>query len=105
MKTKLFTLTKNNLDLVNIKRTSNIIIPKSFIYNDTEFILHTIGFEVFSGWKELKSIILPNTIKIIEPKAFMDCINLKTINIPQGLEKIEEKAKKYEKLQQKETKS
>ena len=46
--------------------------------------------EIFSEWKTLKLIILPESIKKIEKGCFENCIRLEEIEIPEGVEEIPE---------------
>ena len=48
-----------------------------------------IGNFAFADCLNLKSVILPSTLKSIGENAFADCISLKEISIPNGIEKIE----------------
>ena len=48
-----------------------------------------IGRYAFKGCDAV-DIVLPNTIKHIEPYAFWDCSSLKKINIPSGIDTIED---------------
>lgn len=43
---------------------------------------------MFKGCKELESVILPETLKIIGRECFSGCSKLTSINIPQGVEQI-----------------
>ena len=54
---------------------SKIIIPDGWQF---------IGFERFSGYKNLKKVKLPNTILHIDDRAFCECSSLEKINIPEG---------------------
>lgn len=51
-----------------------------------------IGSCVFNKCGNLKSMILPNSVKYICYSAFLDCDNLESINIPNGLNLIREQA-------------
>lgn len=53
---------------------SNYIIPKAVEYNNKEYTVVEIGDKAFYERDNLKSIILPNTIKYIGEDAFEDCI-------------------------------
>lgn len=50
------------------------------------------GNGAFSGCKNLQSVFLPSTLKIIGANAFNGCNNLKEINFPEGLTSIGERA-------------
>jgi hypothetical protein len=61
----------------------HVAIPESVIYNDTTFIVTTMGMGniVFSGTARntMESIYIPKTIKIVNYRALGDCPNLKSI--------------------------
>lgn len=64
-------------------------IPLSF-----KSVTITSGESVY-GFEELSSLVsvtLPETVKRIEPRAFLECANLEKINFPEGLEYIGEGA-------------
>ena len=44
--------------------------------------------EIFCGWKHLKLIVVPNSVKKIDPYCFENCIRLEEIEIPGGVEEI-----------------
>lgn len=48
----------------------------------------TIGYKAFAAEQSLKELILPQNIKEIKPKAFLDCIHLKRIVLPGTIESI-----------------
>lgn len=51
-----------------------------------------VGWEAFSGFENLKSIILPYSIKKISSMAFRNCRSLEQIILPVGLETISDEA-------------
>lgn len=57
------------------KVSSEIVLPDGWQF---------IGFERFSGYKNLKKVKLPNTILHIDDRAFWECSSLEEINIPEG---------------------
>ena len=60
---------------------------ETFIVNSNEKILKR---EIFSGWKTLKVLIIPSSIKKIEKCCFEECFKLEEIEIPEGIEEIPE---------------
>ena len=58
---------------------SNVVIPEG---------VTVIMMEAFKNSK-FSNIKLPSTLKVIERKAFYDCVNLKSILIPNGVTRIE----------------
>lgn len=48
----------------------------------------SIGFKALAAQLKLKNIYLPFSIKTIYPKAFLNCTNLRSITLPEGMQKI-----------------
>lgn len=53
-------------------------------------VLTTIGWHAFSDCDSLETIVLPNSVSVIEEYTFSGCDSLKNINIPSILTKIED---------------
>lgn len=86
------------------KNVTAVTIPASVHFNGEAFRVIEIGdgscmsggglfsdcndYYSFNNCKLLKTVVLPNTIKIIGERAFEDCVWLRTINLPSGLKKI-----------------
>ena len=69
------------------------IIPKNNIYYFfSEPNLINLNKELFLNCKNLKEIIIPDGIRIIEARVFANCSNLEKIVFPANLAKIEEGA-------------
>lgn len=51
-------------------------------------IARHIGYKAFSECENLKSVILPDSIRIIDDNAFYRCTNLDSITLPNGLKTI-----------------
>ena len=67
---------------------TEIIIPKNIgVYLVTE-----IADKLFEKNEEIKSVVLPDSIKRIGKCAFAQCKNLKTINLPNNIEVIDDAA-------------
>lgn len=49
--------------------------------------VEVIGYNAFENIKTLKSIIIPDTVKVIEGDAFSGCTGLTTFTLPASLEK------------------
>lgn len=66
-----------------LKSVSNygddITVPNSVTYNEVDYPVEVIGGEVFKDNKSVTRIILPSTIKRVEPYAFYGCSSLKEI--------------------------
>ena len=67
---------ENGVLLVYRGKEEHVIIPDG---------VTTIGAETFYGCAELKSIIIPDSIKHIEQRAFEFCKNLNHVRIPDGV--------------------
>ena len=50
----------------------------------------TTGTAIFQGCENLKTIVIPESVKIIDKGAFYGCSSLESINIPTGITRIEE---------------
>lgn len=83
----------NSLTKVNITNTSEIpdyaFADCSYITNVTlADMLVTIGKNAFYNCSNIKSIMLPNSLKVIDDYAFSGCNSLKNIIIPDNVSKI-----------------
>jgi hypothetical protein len=87
-----FTLTANNYYMAGITRSGDVVIPETFEYDGVYYRTVKIGNAAFSDCKELKSVILPDSITTIGYSAFLGCISLKNINIPEGVTTIYQSA-------------
>jgi len=50
--------------------------------------IKTIGFEAFRGSKNLKSVIIPDSVESIYGSAFEQCVSLESVIIPNGVKEI-----------------
>ena len=66
----------------------NVDVPSTVTYEDTEYTVTAIGRESFR-FKELTSLTLPNTIKVIKERAIHFCREMESITLPESLESIE----------------
>ena len=76
-----------------IKSTDTLNVPATV--NGRKVTQIGEGFSAYHGYeyaKNIKKVILPNTIKEIGNYGFSDCVELKEINIPKSVEKIGEGA-------------
>jgi len=62
---------------------TELVIPKSLV---------TLGSFAFYWNDGLKSVTLPDNIKVLPASVFNDCVNLTTINLPASLEEIRGRA-------------
>ena len=56
-------------------------------YTINDGVMH-IGFEAFEYCINLKSVIIPNSVKSIEAYAFIGCTNLRSVTIPDSVTQI-----------------
>lgn len=47
-----------------------------------------VGYKALAANLQIKTLVLPETIKLIYPKAFLNCINLQSISLPKGIQNI-----------------
>lgn len=64
----------------------NVVIPS---HTRSGVPITAIEMNAFSGNTYIKSITVPDTIKVIEQNAFYGCTNLFSIDLPDSLERIE----------------
>lgn len=70
----------------------NIKIPAKIIYEGEDYAVSAIETGAFFECKNVKTVVLPNTIETIGNSAFQDCIRLESIIIPDGVTTIEDYA-------------
>ena len=75
--------------------SGNKTIPPSVTYNDTEYIVTSIGNVAFYKCWDLTSISIPETVTNIGVNAFNGCSNLKSIDLPSGLTNLGSSALGY----------
>ena len=68
---------------------TSVVIPESVTYNDYTYPVTSLSYSAFSGWKDLSSVTIPNSITSIGQMAFWGCGNLESITIPEGVTNIE----------------
>ena len=89
--------------IINGALIENLVIPKDTVkINDYCFIrcrslkrveipgATAIGDKAFFGCKDLKEVILSDSVKKIGQEAFYECTSLEKIQLPSGLKEIEE---------------
>lgn len=73
---------------MNTRNVSSIEIPDIVNDSDTQYTVTSIGYQAFSGYTNLVSVILPNSITSIGGYAFSNCTNLAEINLPESITSI-----------------
>lgn len=88
-----FILNDNEVEVTGfINGSANIVVPARVTISGKTYIVTSIGKGAFEEQTRIKTVTLPNTIKIIGESAFEDCENLTSINIPSSVTVIEEDA-------------
>ncbi|WP_035086202.1 leucine-rich repeat domain-containing protein [Aquimarina latercula] len=83
----------NTAEVIDTSLSGAIVIPAEFTVNTISFVvtgINNFGLNNIEGG--LTSVILPNTITIIELGAFEDNVELTTITIPNSVTTIEDRA-------------
>ena len=74
----------------------SVTLTKYFGENDTEIVIPVeidgipvtkIGEKCFEDHEEIQRVILPDTLKVIDYRAFYGCSGLTEMNLPESLEK------------------
>ena len=68
--------------------SGDVIIPSEVIFNDTTYTVIAIGYRAFWNCTELTSVEIPSTITRISSYAFCDCTNLTTIDLPTSVTEL-----------------
>lgn len=66
----------------------SITIPSTVTYNKKQFTVKGIGQDAFRFVKELKNIVLPETLDSIGESAFKLCYGLEKVTFPKNMKKI-----------------
>lgn len=74
------------------KYFGDITIPETINSNDVVYTVTQIAYSAFSGCSELTSVIIPNSVKLIDSDAFSGCNNLTYVNIPNSVTTIDNNA-------------
>lgn len=63
----------------------DVVIPESIVVNDKIFDVASVDVRAFFSCINMRSILLPNSIKSISNNAFYGCTALKSIKLPKNL--------------------
>ena len=66
-----------------------VFVPQTVEFGGSSYFVSAIGAAAFSGNDELLSVVMPNTVKVIENSAFSGCRQMKSITVPKSVEHIE----------------
>ncbi|MBP3689413.1 MAG: leucine-rich repeat domain-containing protein [Bacteroidaceae bacterium] len=67
---------------------SKLSIPSNVTWEDKTYTVTIIECDAFNSCRNLKEIIIPNSITYIGDGAFKNCIMLASINIPNSISRI-----------------
>ena len=68
--------------------SSDVVIPSSFMKEDVQYTVTSIGQEAFAYCSGLTSVTIPNSVTHIGDGAFSGCSSLTSINIPSSVTSI-----------------
>lgn len=68
--------------------SKNLELSSIDAVNDALRLCHTIGYKALAANKNLKYLQIPENVKYIYPKAFLNCINLRQIILPSNLKEV-----------------
>ena len=57
----------------------DVVILGKIVVNDVEYIVTKIGWDAFLGQDRMTSVSIPNTVKTIEGRAFINCTGLTSV--------------------------
>ena len=66
----------------------SVVVPERVTYRNEVWTVTGVGESCFLGSKELTSVILPKTVRMIDDGAFLGCVGLKELVLPSALESI-----------------
>ncbi len=69
--------------------SGDVTIPETVEYNNESYTVTQIGYDAFYGCSALTSVILPNTLTLIDDYAFGRCSSLTSITIPRDFTTID----------------
>lgn len=70
----------------------DVIIPETVTYMDSNYKVTAIGNYAFCSCHELTSVVIPNTVEVVNAYAFAYCANLTDITFSNSLDIIGEQA-------------
>ena len=63
-------------------------IPESFERDGIKYKVYAIGIEAYKDNEDIRVLKIPDSIRSIQSKAFMNCINLEQVNLNKNLENL-----------------
>ena len=87
-----FTMISNNDKTVEVSGYTGtntiVMIPPTVVLGGDEFSVVSIGYGAFKDCSNLQSVIVPNTITLIEDEAFRNCSSLESVSLPNTIDYI-----------------
>lgn len=68
--------------------SGDIVIPSEITFNNSKYIVTSIGYNAFGSCSELTSITIPNSVTSIGKNAFEGCSSLTSVIIPNSVTSI-----------------
>ncbi len=68
--------------------SGDIVVPSTVTNGGNTYTVTSVAFGAFYYGDLLTSIVLPNTVRVIENYAFYDCRHLRSVNIPEGVTRL-----------------
>lgn len=68
--------------------SGDVVIPEKITYNGDEFVVTEIGPQAFLYSKSLTSVVIPETVTLIQANAFGSCTGLTSIDIPNSVKEF-----------------
>ena len=69
--------------------SKSVAISGKVTYKDVTYKVMTIGNSAFEACDELTSVVIPNSVRMIDSYAFSKCFALKSVSIPDSVLYIE----------------
>ncbi len=70
------------------KPTGDIVINENIKYQGEKYTVAEVEESAFSNCSSIKSVILPNTVKVLGKATFYDCSSLEKVTLPNSLVEI-----------------
>jgi hypothetical protein len=94
-----FELTADNYEMTGIERSGDVVIPEMFEYNGLKYKVVSIGDKAFYDCSDMTSVQIPESVTKIGSNAFYGCRGLQSIEIPDAVAYIGERAFAYTNIQ------
>lgn len=82
-------LTKDMYTQAGLPVSGEVVIPEEIQYDGEMYKVVGLGRQLFEGNKDIISITMPDTVKVIQAYCFNECTNLRQVKMPQNLKSID----------------